>query len=687
MSATGSDEARFGALGIINVTPHEVEGHLPRVELGEQFQISAQMFTNGREPVSGSVALIDPAGKRHVFPMDCVEEGMDQFQAQVSAGKRSDVMPWEPEFEDIRPLLGQWSFEISAWEDRFRLWLHDARVKISVNDDVENALDEGAELFREWSHSEDAGLPKSKAKFLRSVASTLEDRSLNESQRLAAAEDYRVANLDRLHPLRSKLTVHAPQKFLVERPHSSNTAWYQFFVRSEGAHWDALHRYIIPGNLTTALTGLKRAKEEGFTVVYLPPLSPIGITNRKGRNGSLNPTDADPGSPWAIGTAEGGHDAIDPRLGTWDDFRHFVARAHELGLEVAIDFALQCSPDHPWVTEHPNWFTHKADGTIAYAENPPMKYEDIYPLDFDNDLDGIIDECQRVLTKWIEAGVTMFRVDNPHTKPMEFWQRLFERMRRTHPEALYLAESFTRPALRQGLAYAGFTQSHCYFQWRNTKKELASYLPEVNGSNSYLQHDTLWPSTPDNLSDYLRDGGVAGHCVRAVLAALGSPSWGIYSGYELCENQQIPGTQTPLNSETFEIKTRDWNKAKQMGIETLIAHLNQIRDAHPCTASFHNLTVHTTDSDQILVFSRHTPGSLTPSGKPDTLIVVVNLDPHQPQSANVTLDLAALGLPQGARFRVHDEISDADWDWGEQDWVRLDPNQNVAHVLSITSVE
>lgn len=677
------EEAQRGALGIIRVTPHNVEGHLPRVELGEQFTISAQMFTNGRAPVAGSVTLIDPTGAPHDFPMTCVKRGMDQFEAQVHAGTPSSVRPWEPAFASIRPLLGTWTYVISAWEDSFTLWLHDARIKIGASEDMNNTLLEGAHLIEQWSQSRTAHLSDRQAHFLARVAHTLADESLNVSQRLGAAEDPRVQHVNATHPLRHHLTKSASYSFTVERPQSSDTAWYQFFVRSEGAHWDSLHRYIIPGNLVTALAGLKRAAAEGFSVVYIPPLSPIGITHRKGKNGSLTPEPEDPGSPWAIGSEQGGHDAIDPKLGTMDDFRRFVQRAHQLHLEVAVDFALQCSPDHPWVREHPDWFTHRPDGSIACAENPPMKYEDIYPLNFDNDLDGIIDECARVLNTWIDAGVTMFRVDNPHTKPMRFWELLFDKMRQTHPEVLYLAESFTRPALRQGLAYSGFTQSHCYFQWRTTKKELADYLPEVNGNNAFLQHDTFWPSTPDNLTDYLRDGGIAGHCVRAVLAALGSPSWGIYSGYELCENQQLPGTQTPLNSEIFEIKCRDWNKANQLGIKALITRLNAIRNAHVCTRSFHNLTVHKSDNDNILVFSRYTPANLTADGKPDALITVVNLDPHQAQASHVTLDLSALGLPRDAHFNVHDEITGNTWHWGENDWVRLDPYQNVAHVLSV----
>ena len=282
---------------------------------------------------------------------------------------------------------------------------------------------------------------------------------------------------------------------------------------------------------------------------------------------------------------------MDPLLGTMDDFKALCQRAHELGLEIALDFALQCSPDHPWVKAHPNWFRHKPDGSIAFAENPPKKYQDIYPIDFNADMPGIEKEVERIMNLWIEAGVTIFRIDNPHTKPVRFWQDVIAAVTKKHPEILFLAEAFTRPGMMRALSYVGFTQSHCYFPWRNTKDELEEYLPVTNGDDGYYQHNTFWPTTPDILTAYVRDNGVAGHCVRAVLAAMGSPSWGIYNGYELIEDKQRPGFEEQIDNEKYEVKVRDWSKAKQYGVAEMLTALNKIRRAHPAALSYHNLTV------------------------------------------------------------------------------------------------
>ena len=320
------------------------------------------------------------------------------------------------------------------------------------------------------------------------------------------------------------------------------------------------------------MAGLERAAAEGFDIVYLPPVFPIGVTNRKGRNNTLVAGPDDPGSPFGIGSELGGHDTVDPLLGTMDDFKALCQRAHELGLEIALDFALQCSPDHPWVKAHPNWFRHKPDGSIAFAENPPKKYQDIYPIDFNADMPGIEKEVERIMNLWIEAGVTIFRIDNPHTKPVRFWQDVIAAVTKKHPEILFLAEAFTRPGMMRALSYVGFTQSHCYFPWRNTKDELEEYLPVTNGDDGYYQHNTFWPTTPDILTAYVRDNGVAGHCVRAVLAAMGSPSWGIYNGYELIENKQRPGFEEQIDNEKYEVKVRDWSKAKQYGVARCSPH-------------------------------------------------------------------------------------------------------------------
>ena len=424
----------------------------------------------------------------------------------------------------------------------------------------------------------------------------------------------------------------------------------------------------------------------GFDVVYLTPVHPIGSTYRKGRNNSLTPTPTDPGSPYAIGSADGGHDAIHPELGTFDDFDAFVARARGLGLEVALDLALQCSPDHPWVAAHPEWFTTRVDGSIAYAENPPKKYQDIYPLNFDNDPEGIYAEIRRVLQVWIDHGVTAFRVDNPHTKPLTFWERLIAEVNAAHPDVIFLAEAFTRPAMMHTLARIGFHQSYTYFTWRNTKAELAEYLEEVSGPAAAYMRPSFWPTTHDILTPYMQHGGVAAFAIRAVLAATGSPTWGVYSGYELVENVPRPGVEEQIDNEKYEYKPRDWAAAEAIGISRLLAQLNAIRREHPALQRLRGLTVHPTTNDQVLCFSRRVTAAQSPEGRDDTVLVVVNLDPHHAQEATVDLDVEAIGVPAGdtaPAFAAHDLLSGAVYAWGARPYVRLDPLEQVAHVIGV----
>ena len=508
------------------------------------------------------------------------------------------------------------------------------------------------------------------------------DKSLSPADRLAAAETADIQRLHETNPLRDGLSESNPQRFRVERPKSSFAAWYQFFPRSEGAYYGEDGK-IVQGNLKTSLAGLERAAAEGFNIVYLPPIFPIGVTNRKGRNNSLIAGPNDPGSPFGIGSELGGHDTVDPLLGTMDDFKAFCARAHELGLEVALDFALQCSPDHPWVRQHPNWFRTKRDGTIAFAENPPKKYQDIYPIDFNTDMPGIEKEVERIMNLWIAAGVTIFRVDNPHTKPVRFWQDVIAAVTKKHPETLFLAEAFTRPGMMRALSYVGFTQSHCYFPWRNTKEELEKYLLETNGDDGYYQHNTFWPTTPDILTDYVRDNGVAGHAVRAVLAAMGSPSWGIYNGFELIENRQRPGFEEQIDNEKYEVKVRDWADADKYGITELLTSLNRIRREHVEAFSYHNVSVLPSSDPNILAFARHTPAELTSTGKPETLIVVVNLDGHNAHQSVIHLEMPDFGIDPKWGAHVRDELTGRDFVWGWDNFVSLAPWADVAHVLHI----
>jgi starch synthase (maltosyl-transferring) len=415
----------------------------------------------------------------------------------------------------------------------------------------------------------------------------------------------------------------------------------------------------------------------GFDVVYLPPIHPIGEVNRKGPNNTLGAASWDVGSPWAIGSRHGGHDAVHPELGTLADFIAFVDRARELGMEVALDFALQAAPDHPWVTEHPEWFTTKPDGSIAYAENPPKKYQDIYPINFDNDPKGIYAECLRLLEHWIGAGVKIFRVDNPHTKPINFWQWLIAETKKRHPDVLFLAEAFTRPAMMHELAKVGFTQSYTYFTWRNEKWEVEEYAGQLVGSGHYMRPN-FFVNTPDILPEYLQHGGPASFRIRAVLASTLSPTWGVYSGYELYEHLPVrPGSEEYLDSEKYQLRPRDFAQAEVEGrsLAPLITTLNEIRRRHPALQQLRNLYFHGVDNDAITCFSKRDEDS------GDVVLVVCSTDAHNVREGTTSLDLAALGVALD-RFGARDLLTGEVFDWGRNNYVRLDQHR-PAHIFEI----
>ena len=514
---------------------------------------------------------------------------------------------------------------------------------------------------------------------LAALAERLTDPGIPPWDRLAAASEPEVERILAGSPLREHRTRSRRYSVLAQRKRALYGSWYEFFPRSEGAQIDPLGQHDpVSGTLRTAAKGLERIADLGFDVVYLPPVHPIGFTNRKGRNNTLHAEPWDPGSPWAIGSPAGGHDAVHPDLGTLEDFDAFAARAEELGLEVALDLALQCSPDHPWVTEHPEWFTTRADGSIAYAENPPKKYQDIYPINFDNDLDGLYAETLRIVRHWMSHGVRIFRVDNPHTKALPFWERLLAEVARTDPDVIFLAEAFTRPAMMNTLGMIGYHQSYTYFTWRNTRAELTGYLTELAGPDAALLRPNFFANTPDILSEYLQHGGPAAFRVRAVLAALLAPSWGIYSGFELCENVPLrPGSEEYLDSEKYQYRPRDWSAAerKPNGIAPLIKRLNEIRRAHPALHWLRNVRFHYPDQPELICFSKRT-GT-------DTVLVVVNLDPHQAHEATVWLDTDALGVGPGSEFTVTDELTGESYRWGQANYVRLDPARTVAHIFTV----
>lgn len=660
---------------MLDVSPVVEGGRWPaKAVVGEMVPVEATVFREGHDAVAATAVLVAPDGTEHTAPMVDVAPGLDRFRAAL-----------HPDVE------GEWSLRVEAWGDPYATWAHDATIKVEAGVDVDLMLAEGVRLFERVLG--DASVPARRpddARTLADAATALADPGRPALVRLAAATSPEVRDaLDRA-PLREHVSASATYPLRVERTLALAGSWYAMFPRSEGARQLKDGRWRS-GTFTSAARRLPAIAAMGFDVVYLTPVHPIGTTHRKGRNNSLTALPGDPGSPYAIGSTDGGHDAFHPELGSERTFKAFVKEARRNGLEVALDLALQCSPDHPWVAEHPEWFTTRVDGSIAYAENPPKKYQDIYPLNFDDDPQGIYAEVLRVVRVWIARGVTAFRVDNPHTKPLEFWEWLLAEVRRTNPEVVFLSEAFTKPAMMHTLARIGFHQSYTYFTWRNTREELAEYLEEVSGPGGAYMRPSFWPTTHDILPPYLQHGGVAGFAIRAVLAALGSPTWGIYSGYELVENVPRPGVEEQIDNEKYEYKPRDWAAAEEIGISTLLTRLNEIRRDHPALRQLRNLTVHPTTNDQVLAFSRHLPAEHSPTGLADTVVVVVNLDPHSAQESNVELDLVALGLPApqpdddpwAPTFVAHDELSGTSYGWGSNVYVRLEPWGQVAHVVHV----
>ena len=551
--------------------------------------------------------------------------------------------------------------------------------------DVELMLAEGAALLAEAS--EDASRPSADRRTLRMAVVVLSDTSRTPEERLAAGFSAEVAAVVERQPIREHVTVSEPYPLLVERALAGCGSWYEFFPRSEGAVRNHDTGEWTSGNFRTAAKRLDAVAAMGFDIIYMPPIHPIGIQHRKGPNNTLIAGPHDPGSPWAIGSAEGGHDAIHPDLGTFEDFDAFVARAGELGLEVALDLALQAAPDHPWVQSHPEWFTTRVDGSIAYAENPPKKYQDIFPLNFDNDPAGLSNEILRIVMLWISHGVKVFRVDNPHTKPVWFWEWLIGKVNKKHPDVVFLAEAFTRPAMMHALGRAGFQQSYTYFTWRNTKEELEEYFQEVSHESPAYFRPNFFVNTPDILTEYLQFGGPAAFKIRAALAATASPIWGVYAGFELYEHVARPGAEEYIDNEKFEYKSRDWDAAAESGrsLAPYLTRLNEIRRAHPAFGDLQNLTLHQSTDSSTVVFSKH---KTLPDGTKDTLIIVVNVDPHVTKESTVSLDLPALELDpenftHNGRFMVDDLLTGESWEWGEYNYVRLDPHVEPAHILSI----
>ncbi|GHC93762.1 alpha-1,4-glucan:maltose-1-phosphate maltosyltransferase 1 [Nocardiopsis terrae] len=650
----------IGRLPILDISPDNDLGPVKAVP-GERFTVSATVIREGHDSLAAGVVVHPPKGRRRALvPMREKAPGTDRYEAEISL-----------------PREGNWSFSVEAWSDPFTTWLRVARVKLPLDTDTDLVLEEGARLL------DRAGRRVPRVPALNRAAKVLRDTSLPPMERFAAVTDDVLAQMER-NPLRELLTRSRRTRVVVHRERALFGSWYEFFPRSEGAQVDTAPGQEVSGTFSTAAKRLPAIADMGFDVVYLPPIHPVGESHRKGRDNTLRAGPGDPGSVWAIGSADGGHDAVHPDLGTLTDFDSFVAEARENGLEIALDLALQCSPDHPWVAEHPEWFTRRADGSIAYAENPPKKYQDIYPLCFDHDFEGLYRECLRVVGHWIDHGVRIFRVDNPHTKPVAFWQRLLADVAERDPDVLFLAEAFTRPAMMRTLAKVGFHQSYTYFTWRNGKDELTDYLTELSQETAHYLRPNLFANTPDILNAYLQEGGRPAFEVRAVLAALLSPTWGVYSGFELCENTPAaPGSEEYLHSEKFEYRPRDWAAADASGgtIAPLITRLNRLRRAHPALRELRNLRFHHVDRPELICFSKYRPGS--PGEPDDAVIAVVNLDPHHAREATVHLDLPSIGRTWEEDLRVTDELTGRDYTWRADNYVRLDPATGPAHVFTV----
>ena len=637
----------------------------PKAFAGEVVPFRVTAFREGHDRIGVHLRLWSPSGDESLHRLSPLENGLDQWQTLVGLLEE-----------------GVWRFRFEAFADEVATWRHAAHVKIAAGVDAALMREIGARLFDRAV--EERSRPAAERRVLETAATELRHPDTSDARALELVDDPRIASIFETRPLLSLLSPGPERELLVERERAGVGAWYEFFPRSEGAR-RLKDGTVKSGTFRTAARRLPGVAAMGFEVLYLPPIHPIGFTHRKGRNNTLDAQPGDPGSPWAIGSPAGGHDAVHPDLGTMADFRAFVRAARAEGIEVALDLALQASPDHPWVTEHPEWFTTLPDGTIAYAENPPKKYQDIYPLNFDNDPEGIRAEVLRVVRHWIAQGVKIFRVDNPHTKPLQFWEWLIATVNAEHPDVVFLAEAFTRPAPLQALAATGFQQSYTYFTWRNTKTELEEFLTGLANDTADFLRPNLFVNTPDILTEYLQFGGRPAYKVRAAIAATGAPTYGVYAGYELYENVARPGSEENIDNEKYEYKFRDWEGAIERGesLAPYLTRLNEIRREHPALRQLRNLTIHWSDDDAILVYTKHLDAALSPTGASDTIIVVANVDPHSVRETMVHLDTRVWGVAPGSSYEVEDLITGARWTWADHNYVRLDSFVEPVHILHV----
>ena len=635
-----------GRLVIDSVRPSTPDRFPAKAVVGESVRVSADIFRDGHDRLAARVRWRPAGGK---WSETDLHEG--------------DNDSWEGTVRFSEP--GVHEFVVEAWTDQYATWRHKVTTKLAAGQEVDLELEEGARLL-------EARRPRGKgelAQIIDGAVAALREKDAAPPERLTASLSDAVAMALVGPQSAPDLTKSATMRIRVDRQIALRGAWYEMFPRSEGG-------------FTGALSRLPAIADMGFDIVYLPPIHPIGTSFRKGRNNTLVAGPGDPGSPWAIGSEHGGHDAIDPDLGTDKELRAFLARADELGLEVALDYALQCSPDHPWVRDHPEWFHLRPDGSIAYAENPPKRYQDIFPINFwpekDKDRQALWEACRDLLLHWLGLGIRIFRVDNPHTKPVAFWEWLIPEVMAVDPGVVFLAEAFTRPKMMAKLAEVGFSQSYTYFTWRDTADELREYVTELaHGPTADYMRPNFWPNTPDILAGPLRDGSLSAFRMRLVLAATLVPSYGIYSGFELGENEPASETNEEyLNSEKYEIKDRLWSDPESLA--PFVALINGIRRRHRAFDWLRNVTFHHSANPAVLAYSKHT------DDRSDVMLVVVNLDPDSISEATLWIDLGALGLPWDQPFEAHDELSGHTFTWtGPEPYVLLDPAVAPAHILHL----
>ncbi|MEA2485099.1 MAG: hypothetical protein QOD46_210 [Actinomycetota bacterium] len=618
--------------------------------VGDDVEVTADIFRDGTQSLAAVLHLQDPSGQNSEAPMTLVDNDR-----------------WSGRFRPTS--IGRWSYTIEAWTDHFATWSRDFAKRVAAGQVSELDLEEGALLIEQR-------LPEvaeeSRPRLERAVAA-MRTGTLSGSTRavrLGAALDPQVAGVMSRHPDRSGSTTYRTLELTVDRERARYGAWYEFFPRSTGAPGEH-------GTFATAAKHLQTVADMGFDVVYLPPIHPIGETNRKGKNNSVTAEPGDVGSPWAIGNRSGGHRSVDPNLGTIDDFDIFVQAAGQSGIEIALDYAIQCSPDHPWVTEHPEWFHHRPDGSVMHAENPPKKYEDIYPINFDtSDRAGLWQELKGVVEFWISHGVRIFRVDNPHTKSFAFWEWLIDEVQSERPDVIFLSEAFTRPKVMHLLAKLGFTQSYTYFTWRNHKDELTDYMIELTQTDvvNYFRPN-FFTNTQDILTEFLQTGGPSAFKIRLVLAALLSPSYGIYSGFEFHENLPLrEGSEEYLHSEKYELRHRDWSK-QQGTLIPYVRRINRIRRQNPAFAQLTNLRWHETHNDNVLAFWKTAAGQAP-------ILVLVTLDPVERQEATIAFE-DFLHRDAGP-FRAHELISESTQEWLPPDnKIILDPRVEPACIFRV----